>query len=148
MRNRTRISKPSAVAIAVLVSSLALGAAVFAKSAREFAGTFKVLEAKNQGGNVQVRLSLRLRNYSPADVKNATISFESSLARTEKQVAIQGVNLRVNERQVLPPLEATLTISAAEYATWQNGARPNLYIDFQDAVGGHNHQAIELIRMP
>jgi hypothetical protein len=148
MLSRIGISKCSAFAVALLLSSFVFGAAVLANAARQFGGTYKIVEVKNQGENVQVRLALRLRNYSAADVKGATVSFQSSLPSGAKQVAAEGVSLRVNEREVLPPVEATLTVSAREYAGWKNGAQPSFYIDFDDATGKHNHQAIQLIRMP
>jgi len=148
MLSRIGISKFSAVAVALLLSSFAFGTAVLANGARQFGGTYRVVEVKNQGENVQVRLALRLRNYSAADVKGATISFQSSLPSGAKQVAAEGVSVHVNEREVLPPLEATLTISAREYAGWKNGAQPSFFIDFEDATGTHNHQAIQLVRMP
>jgi len=148
MLSRIAISKCSAFAVALLLSSFVFGTVVLANAARQFGGTYRIVEVKNQGENVQVRLALRLRNYSPADVKGATVSFQSSLPSAAKQVAAEGVTLRVNERQAVPPLEATLTISAREYAGWKNGARPSLFIDFEDATGKQNHQAIELVRMP
>lgn len=148
MLSRIGIPKFSAFAVALLLSSFAFGTAVLANAAHQFGGTYRVVEVKNQGENVQVRLALRLRNYSAADVKGATVSFQSALPGGAKQIAAEGVSLRVNEREVLPPLEATLTISAREYAAWKNGARPSFFIDFEDATGTRNHQAIELIRMP
>ena len=148
MPSRTGISKYSAIAVALLASSLTFGAVVFAAEARQFAGTFKILEAKNQGNQVAVHLALRIFNHSGADVKGATISFQSSVGTAENQVAARNVTLRVNEHQSLPALETTLTISAHEYAEWRAGSRPNLAIDFQDAYGKQNHQTIELARMP
>jgi hypothetical protein len=148
MPSRIGILRFSVFAVALLLSSVAFGTAVLANAAHQFGGTYRIVEVKNQGENVQVRLALRLRNYSAADVKGATVSFESSLPSGAKQVAAEGVSLRVNEREALPALETTLTISAREYAGWKNGARPSFFIDFEDSTGTHNHQAIELIRMP
>jgi len=148
MLSRFGISKFSAFAVALLLSSFVFGTAVLANAAHQFGGTYRIVEIKNQGESVQVRLSLRLRNYSAADVKGATVSFQSALPGGAKQVAAEGVSLRVNEREALPALETTLTISAREYAGWKNGARPSFFIDFEDATGTHNHQPIQLIRMP
>jgi hypothetical protein len=127
-----------------------------AKGAREFAGFYKILQATNQDGKVEVRISLHVFNYSEADVQDATISLRSSLphpagaaeAWEKEQPSFQGIALRVNERQVGPPLEATFTIPAREYQQWLKGAQPHFVIDYQDASGKPQHRAIELMRRP
>src|SRR5580692_12415076 len=66
-----------------LCLALGLAAAVAltacAKDTRNFAGSYRMTEVAKQAGNVQVRLSLRVINYSGADVSNASISLKSSL---------------------------------------------------------------------
>jgi hypothetical protein len=128
----------------------------FAKGMREFAGFYRILQATNQDGRVEVRISLRVFNYSEADVQDATISLTSSLphppgageAWEKDQPAFQGVVLRVNERQVVPPLESTFTVPAREYQQWLKGVGPQFVIDYQDASGKPHHREIELTRRP
>jgi hypothetical protein len=157
MRNQNEISKFLAIPVAVAAFLATLGAArVLAKGAREFAGFYKILQATNQGDKVQVRISLRVFNYSEADVKDATISLESPLphapgageAWEKEQPSLRGVALHVNERQVVPPLEATFTVTAGEYQRWLKGAGPHFVISYQDASGMPRHRAIELMRRP
>jgi hypothetical protein len=129
---------------------------VLAKGAREFAGFYRIVQAMNQDDQVEVRMSLRVFNYSEADVQDATISLTSSLphppgageAWEKEQPSFQGVTLHVNERQVVPPLEGTFTVPAREYERWLKGAQPHFVIDYQDASGKAQHRTIELMRRP
>jgi hypothetical protein len=157
MRSGNVIARFLAILVVVAACWAAWGAArVLAKGAREFAGFYKILEATNQDDTVEVRLSLRIFNYSEADVQDATISLVSSLphppgaaeAWEKEQPAFQGVALHVNERQAVPPLEATFTVPAREYQQWLKGAGPHFVIDYQDASGEPQHRAIELMRRP
>jgi hypothetical protein len=177
MRNQNEISKFLAIPVAVAAFLAALGAArVLAKGAREFAGFYRILQATNRGDKVEVRISLRVFNYSEADVKDATISLASFLPHApgapgemsrpdplfrsaphalaagesweKAQPSFQGVALRVNEHQVVPPLEGTFIVPALEYQQWLKGAQPHFVIDYQDASGKPHHQAIELMGRP
>jgi hypothetical protein len=157
MRSRNGRWKFLAITLAVAACWAALGAArVLAKGAREFAGFYRILQATSQDDQVVVRISLRVFNYSEADVQDATISLTSSLphppgaaeAWEKEQPSFQGVVLRVNERQVVPPLEGTFTVPAREYEGWLKGGGPHFVIDYQDASGRPQHRAIELIRRP
>jgi hypothetical protein len=157
MRSRNEISKLLAIAVAVAACWAALGAVRgLAKGARQFAGFYRILQATNQDGRVEVRISLRVFNYSEADVQDATIRLVSSRphppgaaeAWEKEQPAFQGVTLHVNERQVVPPLEGTFTVPAREYERWLKGAGPRFVIDYQDDSGEAHHQAIELMRRP
>jgi hypothetical protein len=156
MRSRNEISKFLAIPVAAACLA-ALGAAGgFAKGARAFAGFYRIVQATNQGDMVEVRITLHVFNYSEADVQDATISLTSSLphplglaeAWEKEQPSFQGVTLRVNERQVVPPLEATFVVPAREYERWLKGVGPHFVIDYQDASGKPQHRAIELMRRP
>jgi hypothetical protein len=153
MRNRNEIPKCFAIAVALTACVASVGvASVFAKGMREFAGSYRILQATNQDGQVEVRISLRVFNYSQADVKGATISLTSSLpypprageAWEKEQPSFQGVTLPLNERQAAPPLEGAFTVPASEYARWLKGVGPQFVIDYQDACGKPHHRDIEL----
>lgn len=142
--------------------------------AHNFAGSYRITQLGRQGDQVQVRLSLRVINYSGTDVSNATISLKSSLphlgddpgnpqaalltqhpappdpesAWEKQQPTFQGVTLRYNEHKVVPPLEATFTVPAGEFERWMKGTRPNFVIEFQDAAGKTLRQTLDLTRMP
>jgi hypothetical protein len=157
MRSRNRRWNFLAIPLAVAAFLAALGAPRgLAKGAREFAGFYRILQVTNQDDQVDVRISLHVFNYSEADVQDATIRLTSSLphppgageAWEKEQPSFQGVTLHVNERQVVPPLEATFTVPAREYERWLKGAGPHFVIDYQDASGKPQHRAIELMRRP
>jgi hypothetical protein len=154
--------------------AVALALTAFAKDTRNFAGSYRMTEVAKQAGNVQVRLSLRVINYSGADVSNASISLKSSLphpgsdlhspqagaqmrrpapldpesAWEKKQPTFNGVTLHFNEHKIVPPLEAVFTVPAREYEQWMKGARPNFVIKFQDRAGKTQQQPVELTNMP
>jgi hypothetical protein len=160
MRLRSGISTYSAVALAFLVLLFAsVAASLPAKGAREFAGFYRILQTTNQGNKVELKLSLRVINYTGADVKGATISLKSSLphgvgddprdpeaAWEKEQPTFTGVTLHFNEYKPVPPLEATFTIPLRDYQQWMKGAKPNFVIEFTDAAGTTRHEAIELTR--
>jgi hypothetical protein len=157
MHTRNEISKFLAIGLAVAACWAALGAAgVFAKGAREFAGFYRILQATKQDAQVEVRISLRVFNYSEADVQDAVISLATSLphapgaaqAWEKEQPSFQGVALRVNDRQAAPPLEGTFNVPACEYEQWLKGTGPHFVIDYQDASGRAQHRTIELMRRP
>ena len=80
LRSRNVTSKLFAISLVVAACWAALGAAPgFAKGMREFAGFYRILQATNQDGRVEVRISLRVFNYREADVQDPTISLASLL---------------------------------------------------------------------
>jgi hypothetical protein len=163
-------------AVACFVLCLALTA--FATVAYNFAGSYRILQVTKQGAkqaaNVQMKLSLRVINYSGTDVSNATVSLKSSLphpgsdlrapeaavvsqhpvpldpesAWENKQPTFKGLTLHFNEHKFVAPLEATFTVPAREYEQWMKGMRPNFVIEFQDAAGKTLRLPIQLTRMP
>jgi hypothetical protein len=156
MRSRNEMSMFLAIPV-VVVALLALAATpVLAKGLREFAGFYRILQATNLGNTVEVRISLRVFNYSEADVQNATILLTSCLphapwageAWEKEQPSFQGVALRAKEHRAVAPLEATFTVPALEYALWLKGAQPHFVIYYQDASGEPHHREIELMRRP
>jgi len=157
MRSRNRMAKFIAIPVALLACLAAFGAArVLAEGARQFAGSYRILQATNQGNKMQVRISLRVVNHSEADVHDATISLRSALphapgageAWENEQPSFKSVALRVNEHQIVPPLEATFTVPAREYREWLKGAQPHFVINYQDAAGKPQQREIELMRTP
>lgn len=138
--------------------ALCLALAAQARNAHSFGGDYKILQVTKQDENVEVRLSLRVINYSGKDVEDATISLASSMVMRperepldwEKQQApFRNVTLHFNEHKIVPPLVGTFTIPASEYEHWQRkGAGPNFTIDFRDASGAQQHQRIDLVIAP
>ena len=128
-----------------------------ARNTRNFGGDYRILQATEQGDNVELRISLRVINFSGADVQDATISLASSLAPfphrepfdwEKEQVPFKNVTLHFNEHKIVPPLVGTFTIPAREYERWHKGEGPNFVIDYQDASGGQRHEHVALVPSP
>ena len=135
---------------------LCLALTVPARNTHNFGGDYRILQATEQGDNVELRISLRVINYSGADVKKATISRASSLAPfplrepfdwEKEQVPFKNVTLHFNEHKVVPGLVGTFTIPALEYERWPKGW-PNFMIDYKDAAGKQRHEHIALVPAP
>jgi len=139
----------------VVCFAVALGAS--AKSARNFAGDYRILHVTEKGDSVEVQMSLRVINVSGEDVKDATISLRSSLRPLprgealdweKEQPTFEGLTLNYNEPNIAPRLEATFTIPAREYDLWRKGAGPNFIIDYHDTLGAQRQERIRLIPKP
>ncbi|MFY9911343.1 MAG: hypothetical protein WCF22_00035 [Candidatus Sulfotelmatobacter sp.] len=137
-----------------LVLCLALVAQ--ASGAHSFTGVYRILKATPQDdGNVKVQVSLRLFNYSGANVTGATISLVSSLVTLpggpafeweKEQAPFTNVTLLFNPhlKKVVPALVGAFTIPAEEYAQWQLGAGPRFDIAYLNAAGEQQHHKIDM----
>lgn len=139
-----------------LALCLALATQAQAKDGRNFGGDYRILQATQQGDNVELRVSLRVINFSGADVKKATISLASSLGTRprrepfdweKEQIPFKNVTLHFNEHKIVPPLVGTFTIPAGEYERWRRGG-PNFVIDYQNAAGEQRHERVALAPAP
>ncbi len=167
------MSKASRLFVYLCLPCLALSLALTAlANSVHFAGTYHMTNVTKQGDMVQMKLSLRVVNYSGAEVTGATISLKSSLPHAssndtehaapaglaapaapgteweKSQPTFQGVTLHVNEHKKVAPLEATFTVPALEYEQWIKGARPNFVIEFQNAEGKTVQEPVELVEHP
>lgn len=139
-----------------LVLSLALAAQ--ASSAHKFSALYQILKVTAQDDdNVQVEVSLRVFNYSGANVTGATISLVSSLATggpefewEKEQVPFTDVTLPFNAhvKKLVPALKGTFTIPADEYAQWKKGAGPRFVIAYQNAAGEQQSLRIDAAPAP
>ena len=150
------ISKYAVIAVACAISVLAFQAvqAFAAKNTRNFGGDYKVIKVTEQGGNVQVKLSMVVINNSGADVKDASILLRStlhpmpepSLAWEKEETPIKIAVLHFNEHKIVPPIVATFTIPEAEFERWsQRGTgAASFTIDYVDASGEQRHERLDL----
>src|SRR5208282_3536923 len=124
-----------------LLFSLTLAAQGQNRDGRSFGGDYRVLQATEQGDNVEVRVSLRVINNGGVDVEGATIRLASSLMAPahsgapdweKEQISFRNVTLHFNEHKVVPPLVGTFIIPVQEYEQWQK-AGPKFVIAYHDA---------------
>ena len=93
----------------------------------------------------QVTLSLRLFNFSGGDVAGATVVVQSALAPGVAFGSIAHVTLADNTHILL---SGRLTVPGADYRHWQEGAEPQLVIEYVDAGGNKVRRPIEVMQMP
>ncbi len=122
--------------VAVLVS---------AKDGRDFAGFYDAKEVTDLGEQVKVKLTVRVFNYSDADVWGATVTLEDSLLPGET-LGTFALKADIRNRESAK-LSDEFTIPRREFSQWQKGATPQLRIDYQDAERKQQRRMIELAPM-
>ena len=116
-----------------------------AKDGRDFAGFYEVSNVVELGQELQVTLTVRVFNYSDADVNDATITLEDSLLPGETYGSYL-TPVYVQPRESVR-LSDHFTIPRREYEYWQEGGTPSLTIKFRDPDGNTILRMIELAPM-
>ena len=111
---------------------------------RDFAGFFELKNVLDQGNVVSFNFSVRVFNYSDADVIGAYVVLGDSLF-LEAYTVFQNVRM---DYQGHVFLSGDTYVPAWEYDQWQRGGRPNLSVEYQDAAGNPVMRMVELIEMP
>jgi hypothetical protein len=111
---------------------------------RDFAGFYELKNVVDQGAIMSLTFSTQVFNYSDGDVIGAYVALDDSLM-LENYAAFLGVRID-HGSQVF--LSSDITVPALEYQQWQRGARPNLYVIYQDHSGNTLIRLVELIEMP
>ena len=122
---------------------LLVGILAPAKDGRDFAGFYEVVDALDLGEEVRVTIRFRIFNYGDADVNGAIITLEDSLQLT----SYGSFDFISIEQQKSVLLEKDFFIPQWEYDLWQEGATPQLSIQYTDAAANTMHSSIELIQM-
>ena len=130
--------------ILVCLILLALGT-VAAKDGRDFAGFYQVSEVVEFVEEFQVTLTVRVFNYSGAEVNDATIMLEDSFLPGEPYGSFI-TPVYFQDRESVR-LSDRFTIPRREYEGWQEGRTPRLTIEFMDANGNTIRRPIELVPM-
>lgn len=127
--------------------SLSLLLAVWAAAAdgRDFAGFCKLGEITDLGEEVSVPLTVRIHNYSGADVVGAEIILEGSLLPGEDLASFATI-VDIPDRESARASH-TFTVPLREYEQWQQGGSPQLRLQFTDSEGTTQRRPIELSPM-
>lgn len=131
-----------AVALLASLLLLASGPRTAAKDGRDFAGFYKLGDITDLGDQVSVPLTVRIHNYSDADVIGAKIILEDSLLPAEDLgtfAAIVDIRDRESARASEP-----FTVPRRLYDQWQEGVAPHLRLEFTDAAGTKQRAPVEL----
>jgi hypothetical protein len=116
-----------------------------AADGRDFAGFCKLGEISDLGEEVSVPLTVRIHNYSDADVVAAEIILEDSLLPGEDLARFATV-VDILDRESARASD-TVTVPRREYEQWQQGASPQLRLQFTDSAGTTQRQPVELAPM-
>jgi hypothetical protein len=119
---------------------------VRATDGRDFAGFYEVTNVTDLGDTVRLTLTVRVYNYSDADVSGATVTLQDPSLVGNDYGSYPGT-VSIADRESAR-LSAEFTISRAEYDRWQEGATPSLRIDYTDSAGNAIRRMIELAQMP
>lgn len=130
------------LAVVVLLSTLALVPAGQATDGRDFAGFYEVSNVTDLGDTVRLTLTVRIFNYSDADLSGATITLQDSLQAATDYGSYPG-SLSLADRESVR-LTNEFTLPRTEYDRWQNGATPSLRIQHSDGAGNAVQRMIEL----
>jgi hypothetical protein len=129
----------------LLLVTLVVPANVPAEDVRDFAGFYKVGEITDLGDQVTLPLTVRIFNYSGAEVIGARIILEDSLVPGEDRGSF-AATVDLPDRESAAASD-TFTVPRHEYEQWQEGAHPWLRLEFTDAAGTKQRAAVALAPM-
>ena len=121
-----------------------LSTAAFAKDGRDFAGFYSLTNAIVDGDQVRVTLSLRLSNYSGADLKDASIAVRAAFPATEIVGTYSPIDMwRDGADQAFA---IHLTVPRGEYQTWDERHQPAIIIINRNEEGRELQRAAQVSR--
>ena len=135
--------------ILALVAGLVLLAPINpgrATDGRDFAGFYALSNVADLGTDYRVTLTVRVFNYSDADVSGATVTLQDSFQTDADYGAYPGT-ISIPDRESVR-LSADFTVPREEYDRWQSGDTPRLRMDYQNNSGNAVRRIIELAQGP
>ena len=130
------------LALAILLILPFIGIAA-GKNGRDFAGFYQIKDSTDQGATVKVTLAVRVFNYSESDVSEGSLSFRESGATNRILGTVTGVSVNQHESTLVT---GEFTVPLGEFERWQQGRRPDVTIEFQDADGNPQSKPVEITR--
>ncbi len=115
-----------------------------AKQGRDFAGTYQLSNISEAGNLVHVTITLKVFNYSGADIRNSGVALFSSDANHEAIGAFAMVKLFQNSRSAT--LVQAFTVPKTEFQRWQLGAHPNFGFVSQAPNGAIQTLNVDVMR--
>ena len=133
------------VALACVFAAVLSLLPVRAKDGRDFAGFYELSDVSESGSTCQLTFTVRVFNYSDADVNNATLVLQDPLVPRAVYATFTGVEIRDrgNVR-----LSTQVTVPRREYESWLKGGSPALDVQYTSAEGKSLRRRVELSRMP
>jgi len=138
---------PSGFAFLLLLPCLlaSLVAAPVRAAGPELAGSYRIEQVTNLGGQVRVTLHVRLVNNSQGEVFVTQAALETR-SRKQGPAAAAAVVTRLAPRESTT-LEQQVVVSRAEYESWTKGERPSLRVALRPGTGNAVTRTISLGRL-
>lgn len=103
-----------------------------AKDGRDFAGYYSLTNVSENGGQVELTITMQLFNYSGADLQQAVVTVQSSAPGPNALCSFAPIKLWRNGGDVF--LSQRINIPRAQLERWSNRTTPAVFI----APGGEN----------
>ena len=116
-----------------------------AENGRDFAGSYAVTNETDWGEDVSLTLSLRIVNYSGADVTDALLTLDDPLFLDEVYADLGVIDVAYR-RQVVVSKDIVLPFE--EYQRWREGQPPQVQLEYLTADGNPARRPVELMAMP
>ena len=130
-----------AAGLAIVLAALVVCGLAAAGDGRDFAGSYALSDVTDLGPEMRLTLTLRVHNFSGADVPDATITLEDSLFPDTSYGRFEHVSIGLQDSV---RLREVFLVARSEYEVWQAGGTPHLRIQFRDAAGKTVERLIEL----
>jgi hypothetical protein len=122
-------------ALAMAIAPLALA------QRRDFPATYRITNVSTQDNQVQLTLSLTVRNFSGADIQDGVIVLYASDPHSDPIGEVGRIKLLSSYAD--STVSRSFTVSEAEYTRWQQGLNPRLYLLVPDDKAGTRLESID-----
>jgi hypothetical protein len=113
----------------------------FAKDGRDFAGSYNLSNAQEQGDQMRVTLNFQVQNLSNADVKNAVLTLRQN---TGTVLVGETKPIKLLRDRGVAIVSRRFTVSRIEYEHWLQGSQPAVFIVYHDAKGTRWERYVQL----
>jgi len=111
---------------------------------RDFPATYRITEVSEQANQVQLTLTVTLRNFSGADIRDCTVTLNSIEPQSESIGSFPRIELLPSDKDTA--VTESFTLTTGEYAQWKLGANPNLKLLVPENDGSTRSESIDARR--
>jgi hypothetical protein len=127
----------------LLSLAIALGPLAVAQS-RHFPAAYQITDISEEGGQVQLTISLTVHNFSGADIKDAEIILYSSDPHADPIGDFDPIRMLPSYQDAA--VQGRFTVPRAEFDQWQQGMKPRLRILIPDGNEDTRVESLDLRR--
>ena len=119
---------------------------VAAADGRDFAGHYDLTRITEKGSQVELTLSLRLFNYSGADLKQVVVSVRPAPPAPGVLATFAPVKLWRSGADVT--ISQQLTVPREQFQRWSGRSQPPIFVGYTDANGHSSQHFAQVSRNP